>query len=240
MNIKAIGARFALLLAITGMIAIPTGGLAAPAAGPMTTPKQLLERNNCLMCHSIANNGGCLAPPFDGIGQRRGRQFILSRITASKAAEAEFERLYGMPELMPHPRIPAKTAASITSYLMQVPAPKKGFAISGHRQTLVTNKPSPEQQKTRAAVEKGKKLYYDSGCAACHSLGKVGGQFAPGLDGISKRRSRDSIFDTISRGHLQREATADKAAVFMMPPADLPPDAVEAITDFLMGLPKRH
>ncbi|HMP54180.1 MAG TPA: c-type cytochrome, partial [Candidatus Melainabacteria bacterium] len=66
--------------------------------------KKLILANQCNMCHLIEGKGGCLAPPFDGIGARRSRSFLLSRITDEDAEEKKFIDNYGSGELFPYVR----------------------------------------------------------------------------------------------------------------------------------------
>jgi mono/diheme cytochrome c family protein len=87
-------------------------------ATPVEDGKKIFTARNCAICHSVNEVGGCLAPPLDGIGKRRGKEFIQSRITNTPEAIAKFAKLYRATELMPHLRLPPKQANDVVAYLM--------------------------------------------------------------------------------------------------------------------------
>ncbi|HEY9868858.1 MAG TPA: cytochrome c [Candidatus Obscuribacterales bacterium] len=211
--------------------------------------KRLFSQFKCAGCHIAGGSGGCLGPPLDGVSKRRSKTFILSRITDTEAQKKRFADLYaGQAELMPHPRVAPGQAETITAYLLSLPEPRGGFVALAHGPAPrkgPSGKPDsrpPGSTASAGSVAHGRKLYFDLGCAACHSIGNVGGQFAPPLDGVARRRSRMSIADHITRGELQVGPTGGtgRPTRFMMPPADLPPEQIEHITDFLMTLPLRR
>jgi hypothetical protein len=75
------------------------------------------------------------------------------------------------------------------------------------------------------------------GCAACHAINKVGGQFGPLLDGIGVRRSREFIIAHITNPQVHTEKfPGEHAAAAMMPPTKATPDQIAQIADFLMTL----
>lgn len=204
----------------------------------------LFVKNNCLTCHSVDDHGGCLGPPLMGEGSRRSKDFILSRITEGAKAEARFQQFYRASELMPHPRLPEKSAEAITAYLLTLKEPRSGFVMSRH-QILNPNNisaiSSQIQTPSQTSISTGKKLFYDKGCAACHTAGGVGGQFAPDLDGIATRRNRTYIEQIINKAQTLALDSADEynERGTMMPPLNLTPKEVSKITDFLMTLPAK-
>ncbi len=223
-----------------GFVIPPKSFTPSPASGQSKAGKQLFQRNNCGSCHSIDGSGGCLAPSLDGIGARRNTTFILARITNSPAAIKRFERLYG-PELMVHPRLTAQSAGRIAAYLMTLPEPKGGIRVLPHtRNDQAGINVSQSGQKTADAA-KGKVLFYDHGCIACHSIGAVGGHLAPRLDAVSARRTRQFITERISNAKFVIETTTDEyqGRENVMPSANLNEEEVRSITDFLMSLPAR-
>lgn len=47
------------------------GVTAAPGAAPVTAslePREVMRANNCFLCHKLGDEGGVIAPPFDGMG----------------------------------------------------------------------------------------------------------------------------------------------------------------------------
>jgi len=196
--------------------------------------KALFDKNSCSVCHSIAQSGGCLGPPLDGVGRYRSEEFLLSRITNSAAARAKFDRMYRLPELMPHPRLAPGKAKQIVAYLLTLPEPTGGFKVTPHvAVSEETSKPSPEKEASNdQTMREGRVLYHDLGCAACHSIGDIGGHIGPALDGVAKRRSREYVVEHMTGAKL--ESDADKSS---MPPVKASKKEISRIADFLMSLP---
>ncbi len=205
--------------------------------------KRIFETSNCSSCHSIETKGGCLGPPLDGIGAYRSKEFLLSRITNSTEATKEFERMYGTEELMPHPRLSSQHAACIVQYLLTLSPPKAGFYVHSHHPGLTPEKSSRQTQAPATTldtviVSAGRKLFYEHGCAACHSIGNIGGHFAPSLSGISKRRSSEYISKRITNAEFFSQNYPDEyqARGIVMPPSNLTEKEIAEITSFLMSL----
>lgn len=196
--------------------------------------KFLLERNGCNTCHSIDGKGGCLAPPYDGIAKRRSREFILSRITNSKEAVARFEKLYPESELMPHPRISAQDAKSIADYLLKLPAPKTGFKATPH---VVTS--DMTNIDIAGDVQNGRRLFFEKGCSACHSVAGIGGQFAPKLDGVGQREGKDYLAKKMTAAELLKQGAGLEYAErgTTMPPSNLSKKEMADIAEYLMTIP---
>lgn len=204
--------------------------------------KDIFANNSCAMCHSINGQGGCLAPPLDGIGAYRSREFILSRITRGPTAEEKFARLYGKAELMPHVRIAAKDARLVVQYLLTLPAPDNGFFVSKH-ETDPQPRQSIEKHRNHAstdtiAINQGKELVYQHGCIACHTIHDIGGHFAPTFDNISKRHSEDYIRQRITNVEFFAQNNDDEygARGTVMPPSNLTSTEIEKISEYLMSL----
>lgn len=223
-------------IAILAVIFISTIN-GASAQAQSNKGKELLERNGCNTCHSVKGKGGCLAPPYDGIAGRRSRDFILSRITNSKAAVRRFEELYPETELMPHPRVSATDAKKITDYLLKLPGPKKGFKATAHVVTSdMTNIDIPGNLK------RGRSLFYEKGCIACHSVAGLGGQFAPKLDGVGKREGKDYLTKKMTAAELLRQQNDQQENEYggrgtTMPPSNLSKQDMADIAEYLMSFP---
>ncbi len=198
--------------------------------------KNLLERNGCNSCHSINGKGGCLAPPYDGISKRRSKDFILSRITNSKASVARFEKLYPETELMPHPRISPAHAKAITDYLLKLPAPTHGFKATPH---VVTS--DMTNIDMAGDLSKGRSLFFEKGCSACHSVKGVGGQFAPKLDGVGKREGKDYLTKKMTAAELLKQGSGNEYAErgTTMPPSSLSKQNMADIAEYLMTIPAK-
>lgn len=219
------------LVVILTLVSLPAAASEPykPAAQTALTRqgKKYLEMHKCSTCHTAGGQGGCLAPPFDGIGGRRSLDFLISRISDSKGAVEKFSSQYGQYELMPHPRIPDKQARSIAAFLMTIPEPEGGFKIVGH---------GLEGQNKKEKMP-GRALVASKGCLACHSVGGIGGSFAPALDGVGGRRTRESIDNHILGAELIVGGEGEygsRGAV--MPPSGLSREEIDAIADYLETL----
>jgi len=212
-----------------------------PESGDSTKGKALFEKNKCAACHSIDNKGGCLAPPLDGIGSRRSKTFILARITNERSAIEQFERLYPQAELLVHPRLSAGDAKLISTYLLTLAEPGVGFQLTPHRVNQGRVSASQAESKSAVSIKTGKKVFYERGCIACHSIGGIGGQFAPSLDGISQRRDRKYVAERINAAQLVAQNQTDEysARGAVMPPLNLSEKEILQVTDFLMTLPAK-
>lgn len=202
--------------------------------------KQLFKQHNCAICHSTGGSGGCLGPPLQGVGARRSKEFLLTRIRSGKKAEEDFQRIYG-PELLEHPRFPAGSAQAIVAYLLTLPEPAQGFKVSPHMTKSVASDLPRATNVSDTEVKEGKKLFFEKGCAACHSIQNLGGQFAAPLDGISKRKDRRAIEAQMSGAELLAlpgdQEYGERGTI--MPPSNLSPAEIMKITDFLLTVPEK-
>jgi mono/diheme cytochrome c family protein len=212
--------------------------------------RKAYERENCASCHSIGAAGGCLAPPFDGIGAHRSRAFILARISNSPAEVKQFRKLYPHEELFErHPRLPSREAALITAYLLTVPECDAGYRVLKHTvlndNSKIENKDSKNSDVSNEIkardIDQGKTAFMANGCLSCHSIGNLGGHFAPALDGESKRRDRSYVQERITNAQFFIQKMPDEYGErgLVMPPANLTKKDIEQVTDFIMSLPDK-
>lgn len=202
--------------------------------------QNVFEQNHCAECHSIKGQGGCLAPPLDGIGANRSPEFILLRIKRGETAEAQFAELYGRTQLMPHVRISAREAKLVTRYLLTLAPPSNGFFVTKHEIGKTT---APKVENKQREIENeakiiatGRELVYKNGCTACHSIHGIGGHFAPPLDGISERHDENYIRDHITNVEffMQNGDSEYGNRGTVMPPCNLSTNDIEKICKFLM------
>ena len=215
--------------------------------------KKLILANQCNMCHLIEGKGGCLAPPFDGIGARRSRSFLLSRITDEDAEEKKFIDNYGSGELFPHVRVPRSQSTKIVAFLYTLPEQKQAFKVVGHngsekmkpekkqelKKLLAKSDEKPvKSKKLTPDEERGKRLVSEKGCQACHSIGKVGGDFGPPLDGIGSRKEVLDIAQSILNAELVplTETREYGKKPVRMPSSELSLEDIRSISRFLKTL----
>ena len=189
--------------------------------------KALFAKLKCAECHSVKGNGGCLGPPLDGVMQRRDATYVRMRL--NKEDESSFIKLIGHPELMPHPRFSKADVANLISYLNTLPEDK----TEPLHHDLKLNASAPDSKSVKlfdlASIKAGKKLFYQSACLACHSVGGTGGSSGPALDKVAERRSVDSIEAFIAN---PRPASGKQ----LMPPLKLTERERHQIADFLISL----
>src|SRR5574341_679406 len=212
-----------------------------------TTPlseqgRALYEKFNCAGCHTISNSGGRIGPPLDGVGGRREKDFLTAHLTDPAEHARKFPELHGnQPNRMPHPHASPDEVKSLVAYLLTLPEPPAGFRVSPHAHGEMSKAAALKADFSPAPVtdssSAGQKLYFDMGCAACHTINNVGGQFGPKLDGIGARRSREFIVAHITNPQIHTEKfPGEHAATAMMPATKATPEQIEQIAAFLMTL----
>lgn len=220
-----------------------TGYTPRAASAESERGQTLYATLNCASCHAIGGTGGRIGPPLDGVGARRDATFLGDHLTnPDEHARRLPEAHANMANRMPHPHLTSDEVRAMVAYLLTLPEPPEGFVVASHGApgALASDAaasgfvPADETDSARA----GRKLYFDLGCAACHTIEGKGGQFGPPLDGIGARRSRRFIAGHIANPpqHSQ-EFPGEHASEAMMPPTEATPDQIEQIADFLMTLP---
>jgi mono/diheme cytochrome c family protein len=204
---------------------------------------ELYAAQNCASCHSIADQGGRIGPPLDGVGARRSPEFLTDHLTDPEAHAKRFPESHGdKPNGMPRPNASAVEIRQIVQYLLTIPEPVGGFVVQSHQHGELPAQGSPNANYVPAPVtassQAGEKLYFDLGCAACHSVRGSGGEFGPKLDGIGARRNAAFIAGHITNPelHTQQSPAAHKGDS-AMPPTIAPAEQIEQITAFLLTLP---
>jgi len=200
--------------------------------------KELFQKNNCNTCHAIGATGGCLAPPLSGIAGRRSGKFIEYRISAG--LEDEFATIYGGTQLMPHLRVSAHDAKLITEYLRTLPDPISGYKVVGHKKfkSSAAKPPVGKIDVAEPSVRRGAALLSEKGCLACHSVGNLGGQFAPKFDHIGSCKTKDAMKTQMQQAELlQLENSSEYGARgTTMPPLNLSAKDMEDIANYLSTL----
>jgi cytochrome c2 len=217
------------------------------ARGEESTDKgaELIEKEGCLHCHFIKGDGGFVGPPLDGIGKYRSQSEITETLLGTRPRPYDFPRgVLDPSDLMRHVRLSKSSAQEIARYLVTLEAPDKGLKIEGHGKAENDRLPEGfkfEPRPPSDSSRKGLSAYKDSGCAACHSIGGLGGRIGPSLDGIGARRSRDYIEQRISEGAIVvYSGTQYRPTKYSMPPAKLSQQEITQITDFLFTLRKKE
>ena len=78
------------------------------------------------------------------------------------------------------------------------------------------------------SVAAGRKLYNDMMCSACHQIGGQGGTFAPAMDDVGARLTREQLMDRM----LKRRA----GTIMPTLPADTPNSQIDQLVDYMVSL----
>lgn len=235
------------LIVLAGLVLV-FGWMQTSQAEKAATPphdrergKKLYAESNCATCHSINNEGGKIGPPLDGISQHRNADFLYARLADSPEALANYAKLTNQRpgDLAPHIRLPAAMTKLIVEYLLTVPKPSGGFAISSHTTASVQGGEKNTAPPNKESIEAGRALYQKFGCAQCHQIQNAGGYFGPRLDAVWQRMDRDNIRAHITNAQVH---AVSKDKFFKQVPTPMPkfaatPEEIEKITDYLMSLP---
>jgi nitric oxide reductase subunit C len=223
-----------------------TGYVPSAESAESEQGERLYVALNCASCHTTAGVGGRIGPPLDGVGGRRDATFLAAHLTNPDEHARKYPGEHAnLPNRMPHPHLKADEVRAMVAYLLTLPEPPAGFVVASHKapETLSVDAPASafvpaaETDATRA----GRSLYFNLGCAACHTIQGQGGQFGPPLDGIGARRSRRYIAGHISNPPLHsQEFPGEHAGEPMMPPTEATEEQIAEIADFLMTLPAQE
>lgn len=208
-----------------GMVAVIGLGLpfAPIATGRSPQPalakqgKTLVAKMECLQCHSVGGQGGCLAPPLDGVTARRSGNYLTLRLSSGPGDEDRFIKLLGHPELFPHLRFPPDQVRALVAYLATIP-----------------------KVKTPGAVRQGAILYHANECQACHSIGGVGAKSGVPLDSLPASHDRTFIIEQLldPEEHVRKNKSMFGWDANLMPKPHLSKTESESIADYILSQQK--
>jgi len=162
--------------------------------------RDLLEdRLSCLGCHALDGEGGRLAPPLDGIGERLNPGWVAAMIHRPR------ETVPGTP--MPRPLFRPETLDEVARLLMHG---EGGGEWSGADALGVLELPAWAGEAPEGAARGTAAAHYRRSCAACHGVeGRGDGWNAPFLGVVPtphanpelmEGRPDDTLFDGIWAG----------------------------------------
>ena len=143
--------------------------------------KKIWEENNCMGCHTLLGEGAYYAPELTRVYERRGPMFIAQMLRDPEAVYPGQRRMvqYDLTDDEVDDMIAFFEWIGRMDLNGFPPEPTIGLAAAVPIQV-----PGGERPEIFSQV-----------CTACHSLGGVGGQIGPALDGIG---------DKFDRGYLMR------------------------------------
>lgn len=150
--------------------------------------KRIWEENNCMGCHTLLGEGAYYAPELTRVYDRRGPAFIAQML---KDPEAVYP---GQRKMVKYDFSDEQIADMVAFFEWIGRMDLNGFPPEptiGLAAVATVQIPGGERPKIFTQV-----------CAACHSLGGVGGAIGPPLDGVG---------DKFDRGYLMRWITDPQA-----------------------------
>jgi nitric oxide reductase subunit C len=139
--------------------------------------KDLWDRSNCMGCHTLFGEGAYYAPELTRVVERRGEPFVRAMLMSPQAMYPGERKMqdYGFTD---------DEASDLLAFLTWCGrVDLNGFPAD----------PPLMPPADAAAPGDGRPAIFGQVCVACHSLGGVGGQVGPALDGVGLRLSPDEL-----------------------------------------------
>jgi mono/diheme cytochrome c family protein len=130
---------------------------------------------NCLVCHRINDKGGAFAPELTYQGSRVNKEWLKDFLKAP-------DMLRPLLKQMPRFNLSEEEIEVVATYMKLVLVDDE----------IITNMDLGET--TSEDVEKGKKIYHEKGCKACHQIGTEGGAVGPNLSVAGDRLTTGYIY----------------------------------------------
>ncbi|MFV1968181.1 MAG: c-type cytochrome [Pirellulaceae bacterium] len=146
---------------------------------PQNDSETLIQDARCLTCHTIAGQGGTFAPDLTTVGSRLRPSWIKQYLLAPDVVRPLLKQ---MPRLFLSEREADLFAQYAKTHLT---AP----SIAGGQEQHAT--------ASKQDIEHGRRLYAESGCVACHQIGRNGGAVGPTLTGVAERLEPAYLFQHI-------------------------------------------
>jgi len=203
-------AWLALAVAVTGCLST-SGGVQLGNRWAGTPAQHFFESNlattyNCVVCHTVGDRGGTVGPVLNNVGYRRSKDWLRSWLTDPNAVKNGTRM----------PKFPFSTAELDQAVEM----------LSSMRLDMTTD---VILAAAGSAPEKGKRLFEDFDCFACHRVGDRGRTIGPDLTWIGRRKSQ--AWET----NWLRDPPAFKPGTFM-PDFHLSKPAIAALVSYLHTL----
>lgn len=186
--------------------------------------KRVWEKYNCNDCHTILGFGGYYAPDMTKAYKRLGAEGIRFRV---KSPDVAFARSW---RKMAVENVSEEEITRLIAFLKWV-----GEIDNNDWPPQDSEKRIPRAAlglSAGAGMDVGAALFKEKGCIGCHSLGGVGGNTGPKLDGEGKKRDLEWL-----KKWIPNPQSVDPAAT-MPPQSQLSEAELGAIANFLTTLRK--
>ncbi|RMD96773.1 MAG: hypothetical protein D6814_10785, partial [Calditrichaeota bacterium] len=208
--------RILMIIVVTsGVIAFShSGGIAGAKNSDQAFQKaidhfarsSIVQKKNCITCHTIGKSGGTVGPILNQVANRRTEAWLRKWLKNPNS-------------LKPSTKMP--NFQFNDQELNQLVADMKRLRRSFDPEKILADNPDP--------VQAGEKLFQAYDCFACHRIGKKGRFVGPNLTWVGWRKSRD--WETV----WLRNPPAYKPGTFM-PNFKLSEKEISALTAFLHSL----
>lgn len=136
---------------------------------------KIVEDLNCLVCHRIKDKGANFAPDLTYEGSRVKRGWLEDFLRAP-------DILRPLLQQMPRFNLSEEEIKVVADYITLVLVDDEVIAREGLGEITIDN------------VERGKKIYNEKGCQACHQIGLEGGAVGPNLSVAGDRLTPEYIY----------------------------------------------
>ena len=162
-----------LYLTIDTMATVPAQTNAVNMSEAVIRGKHIFDKNNCMGCHTILGEGAYYAPELTKVYDRRGPAWMKQFI---KDPEAMYP---GKRRMVKYNFTDTELDDLVAFFKWIGEMDLNGFPAKPDLQPVAA---------PATAVSGNAPVMYTQICASCHSLGGVGGNAGPALDGIGTRQ----------------------------------------------------
>ena len=206
------GLRWTILCSLIALVAAGAAPLPGVEHGWLGSPQQtflespIVQKYQCVTCHTIADQGGTVGPILNLVGLRRSSDWLQEWLTDPNAVKPGTK----MPKFPFTEEERQKTVGYLSAMTKQL---RTGEILASSRPSSVT----------------GELLFQDYDCYACHRIGDEGRFVGPDLTWVGLRKR-----EAWERTWLS-DPDAVKAGTFM-PNLHIPAEGVEMLASYLHTL----
>jgi mono/diheme cytochrome c family protein len=183
---------------------------------------EVLEDVKCLSCHKIYGKGSDYAPDLTIEGSRVKKEWLKNYLKSP-------DIIRPMSEQMP------KFNLGRTLQMSELKLSKNEIdTIADYIMTVLVNDEVPkdflkEETMSQADIDKGREIYLEKGCQACHQIGERGGAVGPPLSAVGLRLAPGYIYKHLLNPKISNTNTVE-------PILNLSKKESLTLTKFLMSL----
>lgn len=208
-----------LALTVDSMRQIPALTNADQITPQVSAGKRIWEENNCMGCHTLFGEGAYYAPELTKAVDRRGNPWL-------RLFLKDPEAMYPGDRKMVNYHFDDEEIENVIAFLEWAgrvdlngfPAEPPLKKLMGETVIGPAGGAGPDAPELYATI-----------CAACHTIGGVGGNVGPALDDVRNRKSPEELKVWISDPQTVKPGTA-------MPQIPMTEEQLDEIVEYLSGL----